>query len=282
MLTCSTLDSARKDWRSGAKQMSAFIDETGNVYGSLQVLEHLRRPSRVRCLCTCGTEVIKSPDFLRRGAITSCGGCLSNTIVGKVYGRLTVLRKYTELSVLWVVCKCACGTEEKHLRAGNLTSGRVESCGCKRSESAKRTDNKYTTHGMTRTDKAGVAKEMLDTYSSWEAMRDRCRPTANARHRAAYYDRGITVCERWDDFEVFIGDMGLRPPGRSLDRIDNNQGYYPGNCQWATPAEQMANTRQTHNVTIGGRTASVSEWSRRLGVSRHTVLARYANTSEED
>lgn len=81
------------------------------------------------------------------------------------------------------------------------------------------------------------------TYQSWTHMKSRCKPSSHARH--IYFERGIKVCERWRSFDNFLADMGERPTGKSLDRIDNDRGYEPGNCRWATPKEQTDNRRVT-------------------------------------
>lgn len=111
------------------------------------------------------------------------------------------------------------------------------------------------------------------TWKSWEAMRGRCqRPTDQAYDR--YGGRGISVCERWDDFANFLADMGERPPGKTLDRIDVNGNYEPGNCRWATRAEQGDNRRDTVRLTVGGVTRTLVEWSRCTGIKRTTIRRR--------
>ncbi|MCY1042702.1 hypothetical protein OV208_15360 [Corallococcus sp. bb12-1] len=89
-----------------------------------------------------------------------------------------------------------------------------------------------------------------------------------------YGGRGITVCERWTSFENFLADMGERPTGMTLDRIDNNGSYAPGNCRWATLKQQSRNKRSSRNVTIDGVTLTVAGWCERLGVKRATVYDR--------
>lgn len=95
-------------------------------------------------------------------------------------------------------------------------------------------------HGLTRT----------PTYQSWTTMRVRCRnPNCNVWH--LYGGRGITICERWESFENFVADMGIRPPGTTLDRVDNDGNYEPGNCRWATARQQRANQRPVALINAG-------------------------------
>lgn len=108
------------------------------------------------------------------------------------------------------------------------------------------------------------------TYRSWCEMKRRCDvPVKVNRH--LYFDRGITYCKKWADFKNFLADMGERPVGTSIDRIDNNKGYFKRNCRWATRKEQSRNTR--FNRLFNGKT--LSEWSEILGINRSTLATRY-------
>jgi hypothetical protein len=161
---------------------------------------------------------------------------------GCQFERLTVIKRAANMEdggVAWL-CRCSCGTEVI-VRSEHLRYGRTRSCGCLRREvSAAQARAHSTTHG-----RAGSPE-----HSSWHAMLDRCR-NPNSHARRWYADRGITVCARWDpprggSFQNFFDDMGPRPEGRTLDRIDNDGNYEPGNCRWATLAEQGASRRKAN------------------------------------
>jgi hypothetical protein len=111
------------------------------------------------------------------------------------------------------------------------------------------------------------------TYKSWRAMIDRCT-NPKEKDRQNYLDRGITVCDRWRQFGPFYADMGERPEGMSIDRIDNNKGYYPDNCKWATREEQNGNTRKTPYLTYNGKTQSIAAWAEELGINKKTLKSR--------
>ncbi len=113
------------------------------------------------------------------------------------------------------------------------------------------------------------------TYRSWSKMIQRCRNPQNDRWKD-YGGRGIQVCARWQTFEHFLSDMGVRPPGKSLDRYPNKDGNYePGNTRWATPKEQSNNTRNNIVLTFLGKTQTISEWAEELGMAKTVLMSRY-------
>lgn len=128
---------------------------------------------------------------------------------------------------LWK-CTCDCGNT-RSVVAYSLRHGRSVNCGCMRREQVRA---RATTHGHTAS----------PTYTAWANMIQRCKNARNKRFKD-YGGRGIKVCDRWHGFTVFLADMGEKPPGLTLDRIDNDGNYEPGNCRWATAAEQRANKR---------------------------------------
>lgn len=112
------------------------------------------------------------------------------------------------------------------------------------------------------------------TYYSWKSMRTRC---LDDRHVAwaAYGGRGISVCARWvNDYDAFFEDMGECPEGMTIERIDNNGNYEPGNCRWATRAEQAVNRSSNHELTYNGKTQTVTEWGAEIGVKPQTLFGR--------
>ncbi len=143
------------------------------------------------------------------------------------------------------ICKCDCGNVVTTRNAG-LRNGNAKSCGCLRSDKARARALK---HGhSTRSNGATGA------YRTWQAMHRRCKANED------YTSRGIVVCERWSSFEFFLEDMGERPAdANTIERIDNNAGYFPGNCRWATRKEQNRNKRNTRYVTVGGASRCLAE-----------------------
>lgn len=124
----------------------------------------------------------------------------------------------------------------------------------------------YATNGLAQTIH-GHASENSPSYRTWRGMLTRCNNPADA-NRHNYGGRGIRVCDRWrTDFAAFLADMGERPSDdHSIDRIDVNGNYEPGNCRWATPTEQANNTRTNRLITIDGTTHTMAEWARLMGV----------------
>lgn len=113
-------------------------------------------------------------------------------------------------------------------------------------------------------------------YNTWVSMRQRCSDPKYHRWDR-YGGRGIKVCERWLEFENFLEDMGVRPKGTCIDRIDNDGDYEPGNCRWATRAEQCNNRRSNRWHTVNGATKNTTQWARDSGLSVHAVRMRINN-----
>jgi hypothetical protein len=163
--------------------------------------------------------------------------------IGVKFGKLTAIaeaepkiRKDRGTATRRMLCVCDCGAE-KIVSVPDLRSGNTKSCGCYKAEAIKKSN---TTHGMSIT-KARSGKAATE-YKIWNGMRGRCTLPNHISYK--YYGaKGVKVCERWDNFENFLADMGPRPsPDHSLDRFPNRSGdYSPENCRWATGKEQFAN-----------------------------------------
>ena len=112
------------------------------------------------------------------------------------------------------------------------------------------------------------------TYARWKSMQQRCNDPKHEGY-PRYGGAGVKVCDRWQDFAAFRDDMGECPSGMTLDRIKNERGYEPGNCRWATKAQQNQN-RPSHAVVLehGGVTKSLTEWARDMGMSVNTLSMR--------
>lgn len=185
---------------------------------------------------------------------------------GHRYGRLLVLERAESqrtsgghLMTRWR-CQCDCGSTVDVL-AGSLAQGRTMSCGCLVQESRRLC---HLRHGMSKT----------KAYNVWSAIKQRCC-NPNYKHFANYGGRGISLAPEWHDFAVFLRDMGERPSDKhSIERIDNDRGYEPGNCRWATRAEQARNTRRNVIVNHNGERLVAMDLATKLGISRKSVVKR--------
>lgn len=179
------------------------------------------------------------------------------------FGRLVVIADAGPGNRGWLwLCKCDCGTA-KTIRSASLLCGRTRSCGCLQREKARSTGDRTRTHG----------KSKQDIYSIWDSMIARCdRPSRKDFHR--YGGSGISVCDRWKTFQNFYNDMGDRPDGMSIDRIDNTKGYHPDNCRWATAKTQARNQSKNRLITYGGRTQCLSAWAEEIGMSSISLQSR--------
>ena len=111
-------------------------------------------------------------------------------------------------------------------------------------------------------------------YYSWRSMKGRCNNPKNPAYKN-YGGRGITICQEWSDYDCFVNDMGMPPSGCSLDRINNNAGYCPENCRWATIAQQLNNQRRNVRVEYMGKIKTLSEWAEEFGINKNTLNKRY-------
>lgn len=193
---------------------------------------------------------------------------IKQDLTGKTFGRLKVIRFYgvkifpcgQKHSVWW--CRCKCG-KEKPVISGELTSNVTRSCGCLQREAASINIRKRV-----------PLPPPSPIYGCWQAIKRRCY-NKNTADYPFYGGRGITVCERWMKFKNFHADMFPSwSPGLTIERIENESGYCPENCRWATRKEQSNNRRSNRLVTLNGETKNCSQWAEQLGLGRFGVIYR--------
>lgn len=181
-------------------------------------------------------------------------------LTGQRFTRLTVLSYEGTNKNHHSKWKCICDCGETVISdIGSLRAGRTKSCGClTRYKGENRMRNGEYTHPL---------------YKLWSGIKHRCS-NKNLKKAHIYAKKGITVCERWNDFKKFVEDMGPRPPGTSIDRIDGSKGYSPENCRWATPKQQANNTAANRLLSANGSQKTVAQWSEQTGIKSNTIIYR--------
>jgi hypothetical protein len=178
-------------------------------------------------------------------------------LMGQWFGHYRVLNREPSKggSAMWR-CRCDCG-EERIVRGDSLRCGKSRSCGCMQLKHGHRS------HG-----------KMSREYRAWHDAKERCYcPRAGGFRN--YGSRGISMCPAWrDSFVTFYRDMGPCPDGRSLDRIDVDGNYEPGNCRWATRVEQARNRRSNRYLECGGIRQTLTEWAAELGMAPYALKYR--------
>lgn len=194
-----------------------------------------------------------------------------DSFIGMRFGRLTVISPFeSDLHghSRWV-CKCDCGNEMVAYGT-NLKRGLTTSCGCKRKEVTK---EKKTTHGM------------YDTplYHSWSGMLQRCK-NSNDKLYHRYGGRGIKVCEEWNDFENFYqwSIKNNYRPGLTIDRINNDDSYYPENCRWTDRITQGNNTSQNRRIVYREITKTIAQWARLFKMDYNTLYRHLEKNDMSD
>jgi hypothetical protein len=178
------------------------------------------------------------------------------------YGRLEIIGKAASRNgQVYMLCRCDCG-KEKEIALSSLKRGLTQSCGCYRKEKGPGNQR----HGL----------HASRTYKAWLSMRQRCLNPNNPAYKN-YGGRGITIDPRWNTFDQFLADMDQAPDGMSIERIDNEKGYGPDNCKWASRIEQGRNTRKCRVITHDGKTQTLAEWADQYGINRQTLGKRLDN-----
>ena len=187
-------------------------------------------------------------------------------LIGIKFNRLMVISELPERHasglVQWV-CLCDCG-KTKMVLGRELTRGNTKSCGCLQKETVVERNKKTATHRFSKT----------STYEIWFGMKKRCDPK-NFDEYPNYAGRGISICGQWMKFENFLNDMGEKPNGLSIERINNNGNYEPSNCKWATSVEQANNKRNSIRVDTPLGALPISQAAKYYQIPVPTIYSRY-------
>lgn len=247
--------------------MPAKLNLQGQRFGQLVATESAGRAKGGilwTCSCDCGGTATVTAGRLRAGHHKSCGcrGPKLRELAGRVVGRLNVLKRAPDKrnKVYWL-CQCSCGNLAEVLGT-YLNQGYTRSCGCLAGELV---GINRRTHGMS------GSRE----YSAWLNMRSRCLNPQTPSYKY-YGGRGVKIASEFSTFEGFYAAVGQRPPGMSLDRINVNGDYAPGNVRWATAITQAGNTRKSLLLTYQGKTQCVAAWARENGMKVPCIKNRLA------
>lgn len=195
-------------------------------------------------------------------------------LTNKTFNRLTAI---CDVGVskdgkrIWLF-KCSCGLL-KELVGKLVSRGNTKSCGCLQSDSRKKSKNRKHGHAKT------VHKDSSRTYNSWFSMKSRCRTKTDSTFYM-YGAKGISYDPAWESFEQFLADMGERPEGTSIDRVDRTKGYSKENCRWATPKEQVDNRAVTRKFEHDGQILTITDIAVKFGIPRERVKYRLTEKNE--
>ena len=185
-------------------------------------------------------------------------------ITNQVFGKLTVLSRVSATGQALWLCRCSCG-KTTEVPGYELRKGLIKSCGCLKAEFMSKLNLK---HGHSKVN--ARSRE----YSCWLNMKNRCYLPSKPDY-SRYGALGITVCDSWlSSFENFLADMGKCPPNYTIDRIDSSGNYEPSNCRWADIKTQANNRKNVKQITMNGKTQSVTQWCEELNLKPRTIRAR--------